>query len=590
MDPVVTVDADTVTVEPGGQASVTVRVRNLSSIVEGFRLDVLGEASGWARVLPERIEVLPQGEAMATVLFTPPSGVNTRAGQVPFGVRVVSQVDAGSSAVAEGDIQVGNVSLSQAKITPATSKGRFSARHRVEFSNWGNTPVRLKLEASDPDQALAFLIAPEFLDLPLGAAGSARIKVRARKPFMRGTPQRRQFRVTGRPLEPGRFDPAPGPAPQPYGYDPTTPAVDGAFEQKAIIGRGLLPLAVLAIAAAGVIGFLSSRPDKDPADETVGPPPPAGFSATPVSHDTATLKWTPGDRVDSYTVLTIDPATAEDPNPSVVDTSKAIPGEQAQFVMDKLKAASKNCFELVAVRGKSKSVPTKPQCITTAALAGPTAPPTPTEVAVKVANGKALITWHDQSGGKADHIIRRGDTIVTTIPRPNTEASVDIVEGDLCYTVEATTGKAVSEPSAQQCLPDGTTSAGVAGTGTGTGTGGGDGGGDGTGGGSTPTDLKVIAVPHNGVHLDEDPFGKKLAQQQLAAFQSKNLKGAGLLLTTEYPDISPPVPQASWLVFVSGFNSEQDAQAFCQTTFHASCNTYTPGPHQKPAGPATATP
>jgi hypothetical protein len=562
MDPVVTVDADSVAVEPGGQASVTVRVRNLSSIVEGFRLDVLGEASSWARVLPERIEVLPQGEAMATVLFTPPSGVNTRAGQVPFGVRVVSQVDAGSSAVAEGDLHVGNVSLSQAKITPATSKGRFSARHRVEFSNWGNTPVRLKLEASDPDQALAFLIAPEFLDLPLGSAGSARIKVRARKPFMRGTPLRRQFRVTGRPLEPGRFDPAPGPAPQPYGYDPSTPAVDGAFEQKAIIGRGILPLAVLAIAAAGVIGFLSSRPDKDPADETVGPPPPAGFAATPVSHDTATLAWTPGDRVDSYTVLTIDPATAEDPNPAVIDTSKPIPGEQARFVMSKLKAASKNCFELVAV------------------LAGPTAPPTPTDVAVQFADGKALITWHDESGGKADHIIRRGDAIVETIGKPVTQAKEDIVAGDLCYTVEATTGQAVSEPSAQQCLPEGTTSAGVGGTG-------GNGGG-GTGGGTTPTDLKIIAVPHNGVHLDEDPFGKQLAQQQLAAFQSQGLTRAGMLLTTEYPDINPPVPQASWFVFVGGFNSAQEAQAFCQTTFHAACNTYTPGPHQKPTAPAGA--
>ena len=45
MDPVVTVDTDSVTVEPGGQASVTVRVRNPSSIVEGFRLDVLGDAA-----------------------------------------------------------------------------------------------------------------------------------------------------------------------------------------------------------------------------------------------------------------------------------------------------------------------------------------------------------------------------------------------------------------------------------------------------------------------------------------------------------------------------------------------------------------
>ena len=215
MDPLVTVDTDSVSVEPGGQASLTVRVRNVSSIVEGFRIDVLGEASPWARVLPDHLEVLPQGEGIATVLFSPPSGVATRAGAVPFGVRATSQVDANASAVAEGDLSVGGVSLSQAKITPVTSKGRFSAKHRVEFSNWGNTPLRLRLEASDPDNALGFLVTPEYLDLPLGTSGHAKVKVRSRKPQWRGLPSRRTFRVVGRPLAPGSFEPAPGPAPQP---------------------------------------------------------------------------------------------------------------------------------------------------------------------------------------------------------------------------------------------------------------------------------------------------------------------------------------------------------------------------------------
>ena len=74
MDPVVTVDTDTLSVEPGGQASVTVHIRNRSSIVEGFRLDVLGEAAPWARGLPDHVEGLPQGEAGGTGLFAPPPG------------------------------------------------------------------------------------------------------------------------------------------------------------------------------------------------------------------------------------------------------------------------------------------------------------------------------------------------------------------------------------------------------------------------------------------------------------------------------------------------------------------------------------
>lgn len=570
MDPVVTVDADTVTVEPGGQASVTVRVRNLSSIVEGFRLDVLGEASGWARVLPDHIEVLPQGEALATVLFTPPSGVNTRAGQVPFGVRVVSQVDAAASAVAEGDLQVGNVSLSQAKITPVTSKGRFSSRHRLEFSNWGNTPVRLKLEASDPDQALGFLVSPEFLDLPLGSSRAARLRVRARKPFFRGPPQRRAFRVTGRPLEPGRYEPTPGPGPQPYGYDPTVPAVDGAFEQKPIIGRGLLPLAVVAIVAAGAIGYLSSRPEKNPENETVAPPPPEAFAAKALSHDTARLTWTPGDRIDSYTVLTVDPATASDQDPKVIDTKKGVPGEQGQVDMGKLKAHSQNCFQLVAVRGKARSAPTKAQCVTTAEVNAPGAPAVPTNVAVRADNGKALITWTDASKGQADHIIRRGANIVTQVNKPLTEARVDIVANDLCYTVEASKDGAVSEPSSPVCLPPGTTGAGVVG-----------GGGSGAVGG----DLKIIAVPQGGLRVQEDPLSETASLQQRDELRKRGITTADVLLTTEYPSITPPFALATFLVYIPGFDSEDQAQAYCQQQ-KLVCTTYTPGPRQQIAAPS----
>jgi hypothetical protein len=574
MDPVVTVDADTVSVEPGGQASVTVRVRNMSSIVEGFRLDVLGEASGWSRILPDHVEVLPQGEAMATVLFSPPSGVNTRAGQVPFGVRVVSQVDAAASAVAEGDLQVGNVALNQAKITPVTSRGRLSARHRLEFANWGNTPVRLKLEAADPDDALGFLVVPEILDLPLGASRGARLKVRARKPFFRGTPQRRSFRVVGRPLEPGRFDPSPGPAPQPYGYDPTQPAVDGAFEQKSIVGRGLVPLVVLAVVAAGAIGYLTSRPEKNPADESVAPPPVANLEAAPISHDAVRLTWDPGERIDEYTVLTIDPATADQPNPRVIDSKPGPPGEQGQFDVAKLKADTEYCFQIVAQRGDAKSVPTMPQCVTTPKVDAPDAPAVPTDVKVRVNNGKALITWTDPSGGKADHVIRRGaDTIVTTVDHPENQALVDIVEGELCYTVEASLGGAVSDPSGPQCLPEGTNADGTV-----------------QGSGGDPENPGIIAVASNGFFLaeDQDPQGRANAKRdELAA---KGVK-AQVLLSSEFPNITPAVPKASYMVYVAGFPNTDAALAYCQKNVAPQCQTFLTGPRQPlaPSGGAVST-
>ena len=577
MDPVVTVDADSVSVEPGGQATITVRVRNLSAIVEGFRLDVLGDAAGWARVLPEQLEILPQGEGLATVLFTPPSGVTTRAGQVPFGVRATSKVDAAASAVAEGDLQVGNVSLSQAKITPATSKGRFSARHRVEFSNWGNTPVRLMLEASDPDNALGFLLAPEMLDLPLGTTRSARLKVRARKPFFRGTPQRRSFRVVGRPLGPGMLEPAPGPSPQPYAYDPSTPGVDGAFEQRSIVGRGLLPLAVLAIAIAGTVGYLTSRPGKGPADEVVAPPAPQSFAAEPVSHDTARLTWTAGDRIDGYKILTIDPATAEQPRPTVTATED-IEAEVGLKDIGGLAPGTQNCFSLVAVRGDAESAPTRPQCITTLLLNAPGAPPVPTGVESTVVDGQALITWADDSAsGATAHRVRRGTTIVAEVTAPVNEAKVDIVNNDLCYQVLAVGADAtkLSDWSEKTCLPPGA----------------GSDGGPGGPGGPTNADLKIVAVPSDrGYPSFDDPFGEANAIAYVEELHAQGVTTANYLLTTEYPSLQPSL-NAVWLVYIPGFTSADQAISYCESQ-GLSCDTFTPGRRQvttAPAGPPTPT-
>jgi hypothetical protein len=38
-----------VTVEPGGEASAEVRVRNTGTVVDQFACNVLGDASAWAR-------------------------------------------------------------------------------------------------------------------------------------------------------------------------------------------------------------------------------------------------------------------------------------------------------------------------------------------------------------------------------------------------------------------------------------------------------------------------------------------------------------------------------------------------------------
>jgi hypothetical protein len=577
VDPVVTVEDPDVAVEPGGQVTVRVRVRNRSSIVEGFRLDVLGEAAAWAQVHPPEVEVRPQEEAQTVVVFAPPAGTGSRAGQVAFGVRAVSRVDPTASAVAEGDLRVGSVSLSQATLTPVTSRGRFSGRHRIEMSNWGNASVRLHLEVGDPDEALGFLIVPDVLDLPIGTTGRARLKVRARKPFFRGLPVRRPFKVVGRPVVVGADGPggpgAPG-GPLPFGFDPAVPSVDGAFEQRPLLGRTVVAVAVLGLAAAGAAGYLSTRAGDDPGAEAVAPPVPEAFAAQALSHDTVRLTWQPGQRVDGYKLYTVDPSTATTPEPRASAVTD-LPGDQGQIDVGDLAPATRHCYQLAAVRNEVTSARTPAGCVDTLQLAGPGSPATPSGVAVEAAgDGKVRVSWEDASAGQADHVVIRDGSIVDVVAAPRTETVVDLASGENCFQVQAQVGDTMSAAS-EPCvvLPGGQGGGPVA-----------PGAGEETGettttaapGGEPGPALEtgVIAAVYL-VPLEDDTATMTAEQRALARRDELRAQGyqAEVLNTTDYPQLANAAGNF-WFVYVRGFTDLAAADQFCQAGDFPTCASY----------------
>ena len=79
-DPIIRLETTQLSVEPGGQGRSLVTVRNLGNIVEGFRLEVLGEGvSEWSSVTPAEVQVYPEQEATAVVVFVVPSITSTLA-------------------------------------------------------------------------------------------------------------------------------------------------------------------------------------------------------------------------------------------------------------------------------------------------------------------------------------------------------------------------------------------------------------------------------------------------------------------------------------------------------------------------------
>src|SRR6188472_2300387 len=74
-DPIVRLETVQLSVDPGGQGRTLVTVRNLVTIVEGFRLQILGEGdSEWSEVTPPQVYVYPEQELIAVVVFSAPAG------------------------------------------------------------------------------------------------------------------------------------------------------------------------------------------------------------------------------------------------------------------------------------------------------------------------------------------------------------------------------------------------------------------------------------------------------------------------------------------------------------------------------------
>jgi hypothetical protein len=361
-DPAVRLDTTRLSASPGGQVSVVVTIRNMGQIVEGYTVEALGEAAPWA-TLPDEVPVYPQQEATVVVVFSVPDGVGAASGLIPFGLLVRSVVDPEGSAVVEGDLDVAAVVGLQPVLRPVTSKGRWRGRHEIRVTNWGNAPVRLRLSASDPDERLAFLLHPDVLDVPLGGTGRARLSVRTRQPFLRGTPTRLPFQVVADSRPPGSTPPtALG------GYDPGRLTVDGALNQVPILSKLVVTAAILlGVASVGGVVYALSHPSKDTnvfaSSTDLARPQLEAQSGS----DSIKLLWEPVDGATGYQVVTIDPST------NLANKTDPVDKGLQQFDVAGLAPGSKHCYKLVALQG-AKSSESAPVCKSTTAGTTPTTP------------------------------------------------------------------------------------------------------------------------------------------------------------------------------------------------------------------------
>ena len=236
MGVIASIDSTSITADPGGETSCSIRVRNTGKVVDQVLLDVLGDAQSWSTVEPAQLNLLPGADVVARVVFRPPRSGAVPAGTVPFAVRAMSQEDPDGSTIEEGTVEVNPFFDLKTVLIPGTARGRRRARYQLVVENEGNTPVHAAVSVADPDRLLEFRVKPDTLVTQPGTATFVRLQAVPKERFLRGADRTLPFQVL---LQAAEFAPA---------------TVNGVMTQRQVLPKWLLPvIAVTAAALAGAV-------------------------------------------------------------------------------------------------------------------------------------------------------------------------------------------------------------------------------------------------------------------------------------------------------------------------------------------------
>ncbi len=175
-----------VTVEPGAEEIAGLQVRNTGRALDEFSFEVVGPAAAWTTIDPAVLPLFPGDEGTVSIKVAPPRLPTTPAGDVPFGVRVVSREDPEGSVVEAGTVTVGAFLEVTAELVPRMSRGRRGAVHNFAVDNRGNVALDARLSANEPDGLLRLSVVPPRISAPPGSATFAKVRLRPVKRFLRG--------------------------------------------------------------------------------------------------------------------------------------------------------------------------------------------------------------------------------------------------------------------------------------------------------------------------------------------------------------------------------------------------------------------
>src|SRR3954454_17269659 len=126
------------TVDPGGSATVRLRLRNTGDVVDEYRFVPVGGMAPWTTVEPQTIRLFPGTTGTVELTFAPPRTPDATAGPTPYGVQIIPTEHPQATTVPEGNVTVTPFTQVRAELVPHTVKGRFRGRPRLAVDNIGN--------------------------------------------------------------------------------------------------------------------------------------------------------------------------------------------------------------------------------------------------------------------------------------------------------------------------------------------------------------------------------------------------------------------------------------------------------------------
>lgn len=197
----VTLDGRPLQVVPGATAECRARIRNEGTIVDEFRLEVVGEAAAWAAVDPPVMRLFPHTTEVARITFSPPRSPSVTAGPTRYGVKVSSTVRPDAYTLENDLLDVGAYEDWTAELLPRSSRGETAATHRVRIQNRGNVALQVAVSAQPADDGLVTEGMPASLTVPPGEVVESPVTLRPREPAPPERERTHAFQVVVESLE-----------------------------------------------------------------------------------------------------------------------------------------------------------------------------------------------------------------------------------------------------------------------------------------------------------------------------------------------------------------------------------------------------